>query len=310
MDTFFNELSVKEAKDKDTARRWMSILVNVYTKATGCGFKDLKTTVNFSNLTIAPKYRFSDWLHDPLIDRDTRRLFLTKVSKSPFIETLLAEKNGDTQLLHEFKYKDQNAVGLGAAYLFDSLALSFNNSDEWDTHIIKLSITEYCAEEEKLIQKIGEVKHSSRIDHLDLLEKWIAARKELDITDGRILWLKQREIFPYLVFCESTKKQLVDLLPGQPEFPAIIKRLSELDKYCSRWTTGAFTSESYHFSKATPESDSRLTKYKDELTILCPDGSRRLFSWHVRYTPGGGRVHFFPDSAKKIIYVGYIGSKI
>jgi hypothetical protein len=310
MDTFFNELSVKEATDKDTTLRWMSTLVKIYKKVISLGFKELKTTTNFANLTIAPNYRFKDWLQDPIIDRDTRLLFLTKVSKSPFIETLLAKKSGETQQLHEFKYKKHNAAGLGAAYLFDSLALSLDNSDEWDTHIINLDITGYCAEEEQIIQKVGEVKHSSRAEHLDFLVNWIEERKKFDITDGKLLWLKRKEIFPYLVFCDSTEKQLVSLLPGQPEFPAVIKRLSELDKYCSTWGNGTFTTENYHFSKATPESDSRLAKYKDVFTILCPDGSRRLFSRHVRYTPGAGRVHFFPDSAKKIIYVGYIGSKI
>lgn len=310
MDIFFNELSVKEANTKDTALKWMVTLVKTYKRATDLGFKQLKTTANFLNLTIAPNYSFREWLFDKSIDRDTQRLFLTKVSKSPFIETLSAEKNGDTQRLHESKYKGNNAAGLGAAYLFDSLALSLDNSDEWDTHIIHIDITVYSDEEEQLFEKVGEVKHGSRSEHLDSLREWIADRKKNDITDGKLLWLKRKEIFPHLVFCNSTEKQLISLSPGQPKFLAIVNRLSELNKYCSGWKNGTFTIDSYHFSKATPESDSRLSKYEDDFMILCPDGNRRLFSWHVRYTPGAGRIHFVPDNTKKIIYIGYIGLKI
>ena len=39
------------------------------------------------------------------------------------------------------------------------------------------------------------------------------------------------------------------------------------------------------------------------------DGEKRLFSWHIRMTPGAWRLHFHPLKPTKII-IGYIGVKI
>ena len=45
-------------------------------------------------------------------------------------------------------------------------------------------------------------------------------------------------------------------------------------------------------------------------TFLCPDGEERLFSWHVRYTPGAGRIHFLPLGPREGCLIGYIGHKL
>jgi hypothetical protein len=309
MDIFFNELSVKEASNKGTAKEWMTNLMAVYNKAQEQGFKELKTTETFINITLAPGYRLSEWVYDPLVDRELRRLFLTKVSKSPFIENLLVKKDEEVDLLHEFKRKGRKAAGLGAAYLFDSLAVSFDNSSEWDSHLIKLDISEYSEEEEKIIQFTEKVKHSSKLIHLEYLKEWIENKKKHLIPNGKILWLKQKELFPHLKFCENVESQISFLTNVNPEFNRIIKRLFELENYCSKWKTGIFTGKNFP-SKVTSESESRRLKFKDKLTFACPDGETRLFSWHARYTPGAGRIHFAPDNSKKVIYIGYIGQKI
>jgi hypothetical protein len=309
MDIFFNELSVKEDSNKKTAKEWMANLMAVYNEAQKQGFRELKTTEAFINITLTPGYRLSEWIYDPLVDRELRRLFLTKVSKSPFIENLLVKKDGEVNLLHEFKRKGQKAAGLGAAYLFDSLAVSFDNSSEWDNHLIMLDISEYSEEEEKIIRFTERIKHSSKLVHLHHLKEWIENKKKHSIPNGKLLWLKRKELFPYLKFCETVESQISFLTNVNPEFNRIIKRLFELENYCSKWKTGIFTGKNFS-SKVTPESESRRLKFKDELTFTCPDGTTRLFSWHARYTPGAGRIHFAPDNSKRTIYIGYIGQKI
>lgn len=46
------------------------------------------------------------------------------------------------------------------------------------------------------------------------------------------------------------------------------------------------------------------------MNVLFKDGQVRNCSWHSRFTPGAGRIHFYYDENKKIFYVGYIGEKI
>ncbi|MCI0470271.1 MAG: hypothetical protein L0Y73_01275 [Candidatus Aminicenantes bacterium] len=309
MDAFFNELSVDEAPNKETARMWMANLIEVYKKAMHLGFRELRTSADFMNSKLTADYTIYNWLYDRAIDTDTRLLLKTKAAKSPFIETLLNREDDEKHRLQEFKYKGSCAEGLGAAYLFDSLALSFDNSSEWDNYIIKLNIAEYSEENDNFINNTIEVKHSSKLGHLYYLSDWIEDKKKSDITDGKLLWLKRKEIFPHLVFCRRVEDQISDLIPTLPEFHAVVRKLFEFEKYCSSWESGFFTGENFP-SKLTPESESRLHEFKDKLDILCPDGKTRLFSWHVRYTPGPGRIYLFPDNTGKKIYIGYIGPKI
>jgi hypothetical protein len=308
MDTYFNELSIKNAPDKVTARHWMNNLLTVYRKAAVYGFKELKTTQSFMEITLAPGYPLRQWLNDNAVDLETRRLLWTIASKSPYIENILDLKELSGQGLFECKYNNNYAAGLGAARLFDSLALSFDNSDEWDTHLLQVEITEY-SEEDEIHQTREEVKHGSKPGHLGLLAQWIKEKKKSFVPNGTILWLSRKVIFPHLSFCKSTESQLTSLRPGQPEFHAIVKRLFELETYCENWNTGAFNADN-RASKITEESPSRRKKYVSELTFTCPDEQSRFFSWHARYTPGAGRIHFYPDNSKRVIYIGYIGPKI
>ncbi|MCI0528399.1 MAG: hypothetical protein L0Y56_13245, partial [Nitrospira sp.] len=56
----------------------------------------------------------------------------------------------------------------------------------------------------------------------------------------------------------------------------------------------------------SPESQATLQQFGRERTFRSPDGEERIFSWHVRLTPGSWRIYFFPEEAGKMI-VGYIG---
>lgn len=63
-------------------------------------------------------------------------------------------------------------------------------------------------------------------------------------------------------------------------------------------------------SKTTPESDSRIQQFRQQLTIKCPDSKERLFSWHLRMTPGAWRLYFSEELGPGKIIIGYIGLKL
>jgi hypothetical protein len=95
---------------------------------------------------------------------------------------------------------------------------------------------------------------------------------------------------------------------GEPILKQIIKRLLELEEYCKSWNTGSFNSDNIS-CKVSPESDSRLKQFEQQLTFKCPDGIDRIFSNHARMTPKAWRLHFLALEPGKII-IGYIGMKI
>ena len=96
---------------------------------------------------------------------------------------------------------------------------------------------------------------------------------------------------------------------NHPQFNQIKKRLFEMEDYCRDWKSASFDLKKIS-SKVTPESDTRLEQFQDRLTILYADEKKRLFSWHFRYTPGAGRIYFYPVAETKKIHVGYIGLKL
>ncbi|MCU0289065.1 MAG: hypothetical protein MUF15_22055, partial [Acidobacteria bacterium] len=176
MDLFFNELSIIKDTEKNIAKQWMFDLVHVFKKAFNMGFKELKTTEAFRTFSLAPGYLINDWLNDPQVDYDTRLFAKTKASQAPFIDRLMDQKDNQDNRLHEFKYNRQKASGLGAAFLFETIALSFANSSDWKNHWVNLQVFEYKEDDyvnPGIEETFKEVNHASTLIHLDLLENWI-----------------------------------------------------------------------------------------------------------------------------------------
>ena len=63
-------------------------------------------------------------------------------------------------------------------------------------------------------------------------------------------------------------------------------------------------------SKTTPESDSRIQQFRQQLTIKCPDNKERLLNLHLRMTPSAWRLYFSEDLGLGKIIIGYIGLKL
>jgi hypothetical protein len=139
---------------------------------------------------------------------------------------------------------------------------------------------------------------------------WIQQRLRTSVSDGIQLWQRREELFPSLSFCENASQQMQNLGSGNPMLRQVIKRLFELETSCKNWTDGAFSLENLP-SKASPESESRLKRLKQQLTFRCPDYKERTFSLHVRMTGAAAwRLYFSTELGVGKIIIGYIGLKI
>ena len=307
MDVSFNELSLKKAENPAMAKQWMMNLLTVYKSANLKGFKGLRLPRNIASVELAANYTIANWLYDGTVDQVVRSVFLTQ-AKYPFVEDALSQEDDEGHVLAEFQYKGKIAFGLGTACLFGSLAISFDNDDEWDTVSIPIHAA-YYTENDVFQESEEQTKHCCKLCHLHLLEKWILSVCKPFISNGKILWLKRGEYFPHLSFCSAVENQLSPFHENHPQFNQIKKRLFEMEDYCRDWKSASFDHKKIS-SKVTPESDTRMKQFQDRLTILCADEKKRLFSWHFRYTPGAGRIYFYPDAETKKIHVGYIGLKL
>jgi hypothetical protein len=310
LEMVLNELSLRTpAADIPTAQQWMSDFLATIRTATAQGVKKvIRTQSGFQSTMLAPDYPVARWRNDNTVDREARLFFKTLISKAPFLADVLDVKLEDNVDLSEFKHKGIQASGLGIAYLLEILALSVASEECWDFNRLELELRQ-LDENGELIDEIVEIVHASCSNHVEEHAAWIQNRIRIGVINGSDLWNRREELFPNLEFCENVGKQMESLGTGNPMLQQVVKRLFELEEYCQRWTSGSFNPGSLP-CKVSPESDSRLKQFRQELTFECPDGKKLIFSWHVRMTPGAWRLHFSTELGPGKIIIGYIGSKI
>lgn len=309
LEMVLNELSLRgSAPDIPSARKRMSELIKTLRQASASGAKRiLRTNSNINSLELAPGYPVARWRNDEESDREERTFFRTLTAKAPFWEDA-AEEIKDEFDLSEVFYQGEQAMGLTFAFVSDALAVSLLSESKWDCSRLELQLR-HLDDNEELIEERVEIPHASRSIHLGEHGEWIKNRIRITARDGRELWQRRNELFPHLEFCESVRPQVESLNATNPMFRQVVKRLFELEEYCQTWATGTFNKDVLG-SKATPESDTRLRDFAEQFNIRCPDGESRLFSWHLRMTPGAWRLHFSVELGPGRIIVGYIGRKI
>ncbi|QEI40038.1 hypothetical protein BMF77_00595 [Dolichospermum sp. UHCC 0315A] len=307
----FNELCLLNLEDDEyKARELMSNFIQTLREALEQGIQQQLLSYNsFHNINLASNYSISKWLNDRNVDQVEQDFILSM----QFFEFDEFDEFFDQSQSNEVLYacEDYNETPQGFIYACTHtskvLSVSFKTHELWNNNVISvLQITNN--EDGELLEEIIEVKHASSKNHVIEHEEWIKNRLYDNINSGLDLWNNRKEIFPHLEFCDSVEKQLENINNGYPIFQQIMKKLSELEEYSKKWISGTFNKDDFA-SKVTPESKSRLDNFEKELTFECLDGEKRLFSWHIRMTPGAWRLHFHPLKPTKII-IGYIGVKI
>lgn len=203
-------------------------------------------------------------------------------------------------MMNEFKYGCQIAEGLGVAYLLNFLAISLLSDECWNRTSLQIK-SSYLTEVGDIEEEIIQINHASQLSHIEDHSEWIVKRLRQDIKDGIDLWKRRNELFPSLIFCESLLDRIQNL--NYVEFQPIIRRLFELENYCKEMSGGFEPDKLYN---ARPETNATLNKYGDERTFICPDGIKRVFSWHVSALDAW-RIYFEPLPDNKKMVIGYIG---
>ncbi len=315
IDLILNELSLQQpAPNQEVAKKWMSCLIKTIRTVKGQGMKaNLRTKDDFHTTILAPNYPLRRWLNDKEVDQVERLFIKTLATKTPFsteltnLEIKSVEKNTG---LSEFWHQGEQAIGLGVAHILKTISVSLLSNEKWNCSQLLLELRRIDdAEDGEIVNEIVEIIHASCSDHVYEHTNWLQKYIRERVLDGLDLWHRREDLFPNLVFCDDVYKQVQSLSSGNPILRQVTKRLFEMEEFCKSWTHGGFDMDSLP-CKASPESDSRLKQLKKELTFKCPDGNERVFSWHVRMTPGAWRLHFSVELGPGKIIIGYIGSKI
>lgn len=236
MDFIFNELSFRNnASDIHSAKSGMVNLLQVCKKSRELGMMRLAIRPDYFEQYLHNEYRISDWLNDHTVSKVLKDL-LFSIVRQPYID------NNDNEIEERFisSYAfliedDSLAVeGLAIAYLYQTLAVSLQFSNDWDVHEISLKFSEVGYD-----NQIVKVNHASQVNHVELHKDWIASRvgiklpisnlsfseKQINLRDdhGKDLLLKfSRKLVrsPYVV-------KVINSLPFNPQKTDFIRTYYE-----------------------------------------------------------------------------------
>ncbi|MEG3838900.1 hypothetical protein [Microcoleus sp. herbarium14] len=310
LEMVFNELSARTlAPDISTAQQWMSELISTMREAKRCGLKGIRTQANFHAMVLAENYPLSRWRNDSQVNREERTFLKTLATKTPLsvdisdIKIKIKVEDPDCEL----SLQGSQAEGFKVAHYLETLAISLNSESLWNSSRIKLELTQIDENREQIEESV-EVIHASQKNHVLEHANWIQKRQQTGVADGLELWNRRAELFSSLEFCDRVSQQIQSLVDATM-LRQVVRKLFELNELSKRWTDGALNLDNLP-SKASPESESRLKQFREQLNIQCLDGKKRIFSLHIRMTPGAWRLHFCTELGPGKIIIGYIGPKI
>ena len=140
----------------------------------------------------------------------------------------------------------------------------------------------------------------SEVEVVSLLA--LLSLRRRDILDAKDLYARRVDLFPFLDFAPGVEANLNKL--QRPAFQQVVHYLSQMDDAVSIWNP--------EFVPA-PEDPPHTTNESQTRKVLCyfpnVSGGRGLFTWHGRYIPGAGRIHFRLEFDPKKVVVGYIDKK-
>jgi hypothetical protein len=263
----------------------------------------------FFNAKLASNYLLDQWRNDFDVNRDIRNYFRSIATKSPLLERgELKERASQC----EARCRGELAIGILAAFLSDGLTISISSEPQWDCTTLKVTISEMDGDG-KITESEELLRHVAREEHACEHKDWIGERTAVQFADQAELWGCRATKFPSLEFCESVRAQITALPWSSPQFKQVMKRLETLDAW---WGDGCGRKLSIDDlikearCKLTPESQATLVQFADQHTFMCPDGKRRLFNWHVRFTPGAGRIYLTWATEDGKLLIGHIGKHL
>jgi len=306
LDPVLNELSFQPPMAAiHGARQAMESLVRTVIAAVRHGTtRTIRGDMDLNYMLLADGYTVQQWRNDGEVARELRSYFRSLTSKAPHLSDL-PEQSDAAEAIDCF-CDELPAIGLRAAFVIDSLALSLAGAARWKSTEVPITIRELDEDTGDLRDTAANVRNASHPDHIAFHAPWIKRRVQPDITSGETLWHERARRFPSLIFCDGVEDQLNGIQGGDAKLPQVLRFLDYLEEFAAGWATGRFDADKLRGSPS-PESGQTLQSYSQDRTFRCPDGQERLFNWHLKLKDYNWRVHFFPDEERKQIIVGYIG---
>lgn len=302
MNAYLNELSFTPYPDRECAKEGIKGFIECLKELDQFGIKNVKRSKLIDNKCLVGNESYLRMLNDKnLVDEDVKSVLINR------LETLEPEDElEDKHMTLSMKYDGKDCKGLGwsSNEMENTIALSFH-PEIWERTYYNLIITRLNDDAEEY-----EIKTTTRNittkGHIETHRDFLSSLQSIP-RNAKILVCTLVESFPNLVFSKSAVIQLKEL-KSEDTIAQVYFRLQDLQRIAT--ICNEHCSPQNFTTIASPESDTRKRLYNSQLTVQFEGSKSYLCSWHLRFTPGAGRIHFYHEPAEKKIYVGYIGAKI
>ena len=308
MQLILNELSSQfPLLNQYQARGVMTSFLRTYILAMrATGSNQLVLDRDYNHIKLAKDYCIEQWRNDIDVDVEDKRIFRSLIQRSITYDSFPIEN------LSEFKVQSSGHISYGCllAYVLFGCCLSFLCDGKWDVSLIDGEYSFLNEETEQIQSKNVSIPNiASELTATAFSQAYcgqINHEKCTSFIVGEDI-LRRRKEFPNVVFCKNAEAQLKSE-HSRNNVGQIVKHLLELQKYFET-AEGAFNPQ--QLKHCTQESENTLDTYNPEHTFVMPNGEKKLFSWHIRFTGDyAGRIFFYPDMVSKKCYIGHIGHKL
>ena len=300
MNAYFNELCVARLGTTGLQEKFQQLCV-LLSALSGKGIHNVVTPADFAAYQLTPSISMNQLLNrDDMMDPEQKTQILDMMT------TVDSDILGDADIL-EARVGDFSCIGFGmaSAEVANTIAISID-ATVWNQPTYKVTLL-YLDKDAKESVRETTCRHAATPTHLRDFQGEVGQEPSLP-QSGKILYNQLSTLFPHLVFSDQAKTQIKEN-KNVASTEQIYKKLKDIENAAATRTRGPLKPSMFS-SLASPESFTR--DHLSELNVLFADGVKRHCSWHLRYTPGKGRIHIAvdEDSNDSVIFVGYVGNKI
>lgn len=305
MNIFLNELSFcGQASNKYQGAQLMSDMLKVLKILQQISNEPIATSSILWKKEIGPQYSVRDYIFDRNIDQAVRNYFQIITTKGPYIEHLFSQSFYEHKCyLQNENILDVSWTSVAAAFFFDGILASLKGAPQFASETINV----FCC------LKGDERQEANIINQCDpdQADSFVRNFFRQNLNSGESLWEKRTVLFPEITFCEKVKNQLQNSNYSPSVLQNVIRHLDCMNKYMKAVRSGEIKAPNYTQMgiEASRESEITLKHFGHLRTFQCPDGKKRVFSWHSKIRGKANlRIYFYPpDEENEHFLIGYIG---
>jgi len=272
---------------------------------------------NWFRLELYKGYYWQDWYnkHNDNVNRDLARAFRSIKINQPLFSVEDIDNHID---LYEIDFQgDTKFSALRAASWNDSPITSFPTTEFWKNSplsVIKRTINQGGEIEEES----GEIVNLYSLEVFESSRQTFLSDRNESISQGMDIYNKWDNFFPNLKNCGKVQEQLLHWSASNTILAQVLESLTKLNSFSEKWIGGdilAYTHQSLkefglnHQVSGESQSVRNDSSLKKEREFWLPNGVKVFFENHIKIS-NGYRIHFYPDSESKEIFIGYIGKHL